>query len=44
MYYLRGSAVIESLTVSEYLKDDSTKLWQMRLGQVGFNSLEVFAK
>jgi len=26
LYYLKSSAVIEKLTASEYLKDDSTKL------------------
>jgi len=41
---LKGSAVIEKLIASEYLKEDSTRLWQMRLGQVGLNFVEAFAK
>jgi len=32
LYYLKGSAVTEKLATLEYLKDDSTRLWQMRLG------------
>ena len=44
MNYLKGSAVIENLTVSKYSKDDSTMLWQMRLGQVSLNSLKALAK
>ena len=31
LYYLKDNAVTKNLTESEYLKDDSIKLWQMRL-------------
>ena len=32
LYHLKGSAVVRNLTASEYLKDDFTRLRQMRLG------------
>ena len=44
LYYLKDIAVTESLTASEHLKDDSIMFWQTRLGQIGLNSLEAFAK
>ena len=40
LYYLKGS---ENLADLEHLEDDSTRLWQIRLRQVGLNSLEAFA-
>jgi len=44
LYYLKGSAVTENLTASEYLEGDSTKLWQTRLEYVGLDSLQALAK
>ena len=41
LYYLKGSAVTENLTTSGHLEDDSTRLWQLRLGQVNLVSLEA---
>ena len=38
LYYLKGIAVIENLTVAEHLKDDSTMLWQM------FGSFRTFER
>ena len=44
LYYLKGRTVTENLTASEHLEDNSTRLWQMRLVQVGLNFLEAFEK
>jgi len=44
LYYLKGSIVTENLAASEHLKNDSTRLWQLKLGQVGLNSLEALEK
>ena len=39
LYYLKGNAVIDNLTASECLDDDSTRLCHSKLGHVGLNSL-----
>ena len=44
LYYVKGSAVTKNVAALERLKDDSTKLWQMRLGHIGLDSLEALAK
>jgi len=44
LYYLKGYAVTEKLLASKYLKDNSTRLWLMRLGRVALYSLQVLAK
>ena len=44
LYYLKGSAVKANLTASEHLKDNSTELWQMRLGHPEEKSLQALAK
>jgi len=42
LYYLKGCAVTKNLTALEWLEDNSTRLWEMRLGQV-VNSLKALA-
>ena len=44
LYYLKGSAVTENLAASKHLKGTSTRLWQMRLGRVGLDSLQALTK
>jgi len=44
LYYLKGHAVTENLAALEHLVGDSTRLWQMRLGHFGMNSLQALAK
>ena len=44
LYYLKGSVVTKNLTTSEYLVDDSIRLWKMRLGYVGLDSLQALTK
>ena len=44
LYYLKGSAVTENLSPSEHLKDDSTRLWQMRFRYTGEKSLQSLVK
>ena len=44
LYYLNGSAVTENLTASKHLQGDSIRLWQMRLGHIGLDSLQALAK
>ena len=44
LYYLKGSAITKNLTTSEHLEGDSIRLWQMRLGHVGLDSLQALAK
>jgi len=44
LYYLKGSVVIKNLASLEHLKDDSTKIWHMRLRHTGEKSLQVLTK
>jgi len=44
LYYLKGSTDTENLAASKHLKNDSTRLWQMRLGQVDLNSFKELTK
>ena len=44
LYYLKGSAVIVNLAASEHFKNDSTRLWQMRLKHTREKSLQALAK
>jgi len=44
LYYLKGSIITENLAASEHFDDDFPRLWQMRLGQVGMDSLQALAK
>jgi len=44
LYHGKDSAVTKNLAASKYLKDDSTRLWQMSLGYIGEKSLQVLAK
>jgi len=44
LYYLKGNAVIDNLTTSERLDDDSTRLCHSKLGHVGLNSLQALAR
>ena len=44
LYYMNDSVVFENFAALEHLKDGTTRLWHMRLGQVSLNSLEAFAK
>ena len=42
-YYLKGRIVTKNLAASEQL-NDSIRLWHMRLGHVGKESLQALAK
>ena len=44
LYYLKDSAASENLVTSECLDGDSTRLWQMRLGHAGMDSLQALVK
>jgi len=44
LYYLKGSAVTENFVASEHLKDDSTRLWNIRLKHIEEKSLQTLAK
>ena len=44
LYYLKSGVVIENLVASECIDSDSTRLWQMRLRDVGLDSLQALAK
>jgi len=41
---MKGSAAIANLAASEHMEDDSTRLWQMRLGHTGEIFLQALAK
>ena len=38
---MKGGVVTEYLATSKHFDSDSTRLWQMRLRHVGFNSLQA---
>jgi len=44
LYYLKSSVVTENLAASECLDGDYTRLWLMRLGYVGLDSLQALVK
>jgi len=43
LYYLKSNAVSENMATPEYLKDKTTRLWQMRYKQVDMDTLQVLA-
>jgi len=44
LYYLKGSVVTGSLTVSVFSDVNATQLWHMRLGYAGEKSMQALAK
>jgi len=44
LYYLKGSTVTGQVAASTSQKEDSTRLWHMRLGHAGEKSMQTLVK